>query len=303
MKKLDTGAKLSHIIIYVDKNVSEEDILAFCTNIKAKYPEMGFTYLCYDNQSQPNHGGDMVKLINSAKYAPDFLFIITDSQDALSAALDRGVACAALNTACNDSEDLYRARYCLEDIGFISYERIRRIWQRHHTIPWTIAVTPRLEIREQTEEDLDSLYDIYDDDEAARFVEPLYMDRDKEAAYLRDYISCQYGFHEYGLWAVTLKETGELIGRAGFFIREGYDIPELGYIIGRRHRRMGYAKEALVAITGYGLDELGFDRYMAFTDSRNTASVRLLESLGFFREGSDVIMGRMHDRYILTLHQ
>ena len=145
--------------------------------------------------------------------------------------------------------------------------------------------------------------EIYDDDEIRRFVEPLYKDRRAERQYIRDYIANQYRFHEYGLWAVTLKESGELIGRAGFSVREGYDIPELGYVIGRKYRNSGYAKEALRAIVTYGKEELGLYDYMAFTDSRNEASVRLLKSLGFVPEGCDNIMGRLHDRYFLTLEQ
>jgi RimJ/RimL family protein N-acetyltransferase len=195
------------------------------------------------------------------------------------------------------------ALYCIEDIEFMDYDRINRMWMRHHGIPWTITVTGRLIIREQTEDDLAGLYGIYDDDEIRKFVEPLYEDREKEREYMRDYIANQYRFHEYGLWALTLKDGGELIGRAGFSVREGYDIPELGYVIGRDHRRRGYAAEALGAIMDYGREELGLCEYVAFCDSANTASARLLESLGFSRSGSDQIMGRIHDRYLLTLKQ
>ena len=100
-----------------------------------------------------------------------------------------------------------------------------------------------------------------------------------------------------------LRETGKLIGRAGFSLREGYDIPEIGYIIGKRYRRAGYAKEALNAMIGYGRNELGIDEYMAFSSDRNKASVELLKSLGFCRKGQAEIMGRMHGMYILTKQQ
>ena len=32
---------------------------------------------------------------------------------------------------------------------------------------------------------------------------------------LSDYIKCQYGFYEYGLWALTNRHTGELMWKAG----------------------------------------------------------------------------------------
>ena len=296
---IDNDNNLSHIIVYVDKKVPETDIRAFCTNIKCEDPGLGFTYLSYDNQSDTNP----VNLINSAKESPRSLFIITDSKAALDVALDSGIACAAYSQAVTGGNDLSRALYCIEDIEYMDLNRIRRMWQRHYCIPWTIAVTDRLVIREQTEDDLDSLYEIYEDDEIKKFVEPLYEDRKMEQQYIRDYIANQYRFHEYGLWAVIQKETGTLIGRAGFSFREGYDIPELGYVIGRKYRNTGYAKEALCAIVSYGMEELGLREYMAFTDSRNKASVKLLESLGFAKSGCDNIMGRLHDMYLLTLGQ
>ena len=297
MAERDT--ELSHIIVCVDKRVPERDISAFCTNAKSEKPGLGFTYLCYDNQSDE----DPINLINSVIEKPDSLFIITDSKAVLMEAAGRGIACAALSTDMNAPEDLMSALYCIEDIEYMDLSRINRMWMRHHGFPWTITVTDRLIIREQTEEDLNRLYEIYDDEEIRRFVEPLYEEYEKEREYLLDYIANQYRFHEYGLWALTLKDGGELIGRAGFSVREGYDIPELGYVIGRDYRGRGYAKEALCAIMDYGKEELGLCEYMAFCDRENTASVRLLESLGFSRSGRDEIMGRMHERYLLTLRQ
>lgn len=296
---IDNDKNPSHIIVYVDKTVPKRGIRAFCTNIKCEDPGLGFTYLCYDNQSDT----DPVNMFNSSKESPRSLFIITDSKAALDAGLDLGIACAAYMQKSGENRDLSRALYCIEDIEYMDLKRIRRMWQRHHGIPWTIAVTDRLIIREQTEDDLDALYEIYDDDQIRRFVEPLYEEREAERRYLRDYIANQYRFHEYGLWAVTKKDDGELIGKAGFSVREGYDIPELGYVIGRKYRNAGYAKEALSAIVSYGKEELGLSEYMAFTDSRNEASVKLLKSLGFVPGGCDNIMGRLHDRYLLTLGQ
>ena len=295
--------KLSHIILYVDKTIPERDVMAFCTNIRSEEPQMGFTYLCYDNRFTPDGVEALVNLINSMSISKRSLFIITDSKNALMYASDQGIANAAVFAKGGENRDLSGALYCIEDIGFMDHARINRMWQRHHKIPWTIATTDRLVIREQTMEDIDSLYKLYDDDDIRRFVEPLYEDRKKEEEYLRDYIDNQYRFYEYGLWALTLKDTGELIGRAGIGSREGYDIPELGYVIGKRFRRKGYATEALRAIIVYGCEELGFDRYMAFTSQRNIPSVKLLERMGFLRAGCDEIMGRLHDRYLLTKTQ
>ncbi len=292
--------KLSHIILYVNKNVSEEDISSFCTNVRSENPYIGFTYLCYDNQFSRDENDLSANLTEALSEDADSLFIITDSGKAIEYATERNIACAALNSQNREDARFKKVLYCIEDIGFMTYFTINRMWQRHHGIPWIIAETKRLIIREQVLSDIDSLYEIYDDSEALKYVEDLYKDRKDEEKYLRDYIDNQYRFYEFGLWALILKETGELIGRAGIGNREGYDIPELGYMLGKRFRRKGYAREALKAIMEYGTAELGFSEYMAFTSRKNIPSVRLLESLGFSPAGNDVIMGREHTMYLLT---
>ncbi len=299
----EKAIKLSHIIVYVNENLPKRDFLAFCTNVRSDVPLIGFTYLCYDNQFPEKIPERLCNLIDSLRENVKELFVITDSVLAMDFAKAAGIACAALRTEGCEAPERFPVLYCIEDIEYMPFGRIERMWQREHGIPWTIARTKRLIIREQTMDDLDSLYDIYDDAEAGRFVEPLYEDREKERQYLQDYIDNQYRFYEFGLWAVVLTDTGELIGRAGIGIREGYEIPETGYIIGKRFRCMGYAKEAMEAVIDYGLQELGLTRYMAFTSAQNVPSVRLLKSLGFVMSGHADIMGRIHDMYILTKQQ
>lgn len=296
----EKAIELSHVILYVNKNVPKSDVSSFCTKIRSEDPDIGFTYLCYDNQTPGFLSDGLLNLLTLENDNRDSLFIITDSADAMDAVSDRGMGCAALLTSDNRDCDFSRVLYCIEDIGYMPLYRIRRMWQRYHGIPWTISRTDRLVIREQVMDDLDGLYEIYDDPDAVRYVEALFEDRRKEEDYLRRYIDNQYRFYEYGQWALTLKDSGELIGRAGISVREGYDLPELGYIIGKRYRRCGYAAEALEAIMGYAEKELDIHEFMAFTDGTNIPSVRLLRKLGFSLTGQDMIMGRPHDTYILT---
>ncbi len=300
---IDRNKKPSHIIVNVDKNVSEDSFRAFCTNIMSEDPQIRFTYLSYDNQIPDERDDTLCKVINKGSENTDQMLIITDSENAALYAGRTGVATAVLLTDRNRDRDFSFVTYCIEDIEYISFERINRIWQRHLGIPWTIAETERLVIREQTLDDLDALYEVYSDKDATRYMEDLYEDRDEEAEYLREYIDNQYKFYEYGIWAVILKENNKLIGRAGISSREGYDLPEIGYIIGREYRRCGYAKEACKAIIRYGQNELGFTEFMAFSKAKNTASANLLKSLGFMLSGRAVITGGEHTMYILTKTQ
>lgn len=72
---------------------------------------------------------------------------------------------------------------------------------------------------------------------------------------LKDYIRCQYGFYEWGIWALVEKETGQLVGKAGLtpIENEYFDgiSMELGYHIFKPYRRKGLAVEACRGIISH----------------------------------------------------
>lgn len=301
MNSDDKTKKLSHIVIYADKKLSENPIWAFCTNIRSENPKIKVSYTSYDNRIGDDDMTDYGKYAGPADEDCGSVFFISDSEPAVSYMSKNGIASAALLTRYNRDRSFSCVLYCIEDMEYMTFMRIERMWMRYHHIPWTITQTRRLVIREQVLDDIDILYDIYSDREATMYTEDLYEDRAQEADYLQKYIDNQYRFYEYGIWALTLKDNGTLIGRAGISRREGYDLPELGYILGRQYRGMGYAKEALEAVIKYGTDEFGFDKYMAFTREKNVPSVRLLKSLGFTCTGHADISGHDHAMYTLKI--
>ena len=60
---------------------------------------------------------------------------------------------------------------------------------------------------------------------------------------------------------------------------------EIGYIIARKHQGRGFGTEAVQALIQYCTDELAVHRIEALIHPENTASTRLVERLGFRREG------------------
>ena len=168
--------------------------------------------------------------------------------------------------------------------------------------PCHILDTERCRVREITPGDVDRLYEIYADPQITEFMEDLYEKREDEIEYTKEYIRCHYGFYDFGMWIVEDKETGKIIGRAGFDMRQGYDDPELGFMICREYQNKGYATEVCRALLSYGKQQLGFEKVGAFTASGNVASVRILTKLGFLYRGEEEIDSVKGDKECLSYY-
>ena len=92
-----------------------------------------------------------------------------------------------------------------------------------------------------------------------------------------------------GSWyqlAITLRETGELIGDCGLhFPTERQGQAEVGITLATAHQGRGYATEALERVLEYLFGDLGKHRVYATVDPRNAPSIALLERVGMRREG------------------
>ena len=84
----------------------------------------------------------------------------------------------------------------------------------------------------------------------------------------------------YGRWAVTLKQSGVMIGGCGLWWPEGYPRSELTWWIIPTERKKGYAKEASVAAINFGYETLGWTLVETHMNDENIAARRLAESLG-----------------------
>jgi RimJ/RimL family protein N-acetyltransferase len=84
---------------------------------------------------------------------------------------------------------------------------------------------------------------------------------------------------------VELAKTGELVGDVMLhFTSELHRSGEIGYVFHPDHSGHGYATEAAHTLLHLAFDDLGLHRVVARVDTRNDASVRVLERLGMRRE-------------------
>ena len=205
---------------------------------------------------------------------------LTDSAEACRQLLEAGQAVLIFLHPENSSESFSGAKYACENLTDLTPDYLERVYRRYRGIPWDILTTPRLLLRETTPKDVDAFLSIYSDPAITRYTEALYP-REEEIAYTRDYIRNMYEFYGFGIWTVIERSTGAIIGRAGLTMREGYEDPELGYVIGTPWQNLGYATEALRAILTYAKEELNLDTLRALVKPDNKKSRHLLEKLGF----------------------
>nr|WP_113886288.1 GNAT family N-acetyltransferase [Clostridium butyricum]AXB85006.1 GNAT family N-acetyltransferase [Clostridium butyricum] len=132
-----------------------------------------------------------------------------------------------------------------------------------------IIETNRLILREYTLDDFDNLYEIVSDPENMRHY-PKPFDEERT----RDWIEWNlenYKNYGFGLWVVTLKETGEFIGDCGISIQniDGELLPEIGYHIHKKYWRRGFGSEAARAVRDWAFENTDYNciySYMKYTN-------------------------------------
>lgn len=230
------------------------------------------------------------------------LLYITDSEEAYRELRRQGKYVLPYRHEGNWEADFAGAMYVIEEIEEADYETVDLVYRRFAGLPWEILRTKRCIIRETTEADVDSFYNIYAEPEITRYMEDLYEDREEELAYVAEYREKVYGFYGYGMWTV-LKRDGTVIGRAGISWREGYELPELGFVIGVPWQRQGYAYEVCRAILDYAREQLSFTQVQALVMEGNEKSAALCRKLGFRRTGTVVEDGDSYIVYDASLLQ
>lgn len=140
-----------------------------------------------------------------------------------------------------------------------------------------IAETKRLILRRYREADLMDLYEYLSDPEVVKY-EPY---RPMTLEEVKDNLAWRISTEE--MIAVELKGTGKMIGNV-YLGKRDFDSLELGYVFSAAYWGKGYARESCQALVEKAFRE-GTHRIFAECDPENESSWKLLERLGFQREG------------------
>jgi len=158
--------------------------------------------------------------------------------------------------------------------------------------------TPRLRLREFVPRDVDALEGILGDPVAMQYYPAPFPRAEIEEWVRRN--RARYRDCGFGLWAMLLKGSDELIGDCGCFVREleGHFEFELAWHVRRDLWGRGYATEAARHSIAYAFWKLGAGRVIALVRPENLSSCRVAEKSGMSCERAFFWRGYDHCIYV-----
>lgn len=166
-----------------------------------------------------------------------------------------------------------------------------------------ILETERLYLREMNQADFDALCNILQDEDTMYAYEGAFSDG--EVQEWLDWQISRYQKWHFGLWAVILKETDEMIGQCGLTMQpwKEMEVLEIGYLFNRLYWHKGYATEAAKGCKKYAFETLKADEVCSIIRDTNVASQNVAIRNGMKRKdiwtkhyrGVDML----HYRYVI----
>jgi len=156
--------------------------------------------------------------------------------------------------------------------------------------------TKRLFLRQMTLDDYDALNAVLGDSDNMKYY-PYVFDEKRVRGWIDRNLD-RYQKYGFGLWAVCLKDTGEMIGDCGLTLQniDGQMLPEIGFHMRANVQRKGYAKEAAAAVRDWAFRNTSYEALYSYCTQDNVASFKTAESIGmhFEKEYSDPGYGTLH---------
>ena len=144
----------------------------------------------------------------------------------------------------------------------------------------------RLRFREPVQTDAEAMLDLFGNANVTRYTEQETLHHIEEAQWLIHFF--RRGFVD-GIrvrWVMTLKDDNQAIGTFSYhnWERNQYRA-EIGYDLNEKHWNQGITTEAVTRMIRFGIEQMQLHRVEAVLLPDNHASARVLEKVGFQREG------------------
>lgn len=162
-------------------------------------------------------------------------------------------------------------------------------------------------MRELSQSDFEALSKILQDEETMHAYNGAF-NNDETQEWLDRQIA-RYKRYGFGLWAVVLKETNEMIGQCGLTMQpwKNQEVLEVGYLFQRKYWHKGYATEAAKACMDYAFQKLNADEVCSIIRDINIASQNVALRNGMQIKDDWIKHYRgvemPHNRYIISKNQ
>lgn len=152
-----------------------------------------------------------------------------------------------------------------------------------------VIETQRLQLREMTPADRPALCRILQDSEVMYAYNGPFSDEEVDEWLERQL--ARYRQYGYGLWAVVLKATGEMIGQCGLTLQQwnGREMLEVGYLFQRSYWHQGYATEAARACMDYAFGTLNSPIVCSIIRDNNLPSKQVALRNGMTRKAGVMV--------------
>jgi ribosomal-protein-alanine N-acetyltransferase len=145
--------------------------------------------------------------------------------------------------------------------------------------------TPRLTLRQPHWSDASAIFEQYaHDDLVSRYLAwRTHQNLAETGAFLRSRID-EWPVGQRTSWVITLRDNDQVIGMISQRQIMPYRV-SLAYVLGQAFWNQGLMTEAAQAVVNLALGRSAIYRVEAYCDVENIASARVLEKVGFQREG------------------
>ncbi len=147
--------------------------------------------------------------------------------------------------------------------------------------------TKRLTIRQLRLADLADFHFYRSNPEVTKYQGFDVMTKEQAENFINDNLTKHFGkAGEWVQYGIEHIENKQLIGDCAIKL-DAYDtrIAEIGITISHLEQKKGYAKEVMMGLLSFLFDTKGVHRVVEIVDAENTASICLLNSIGFRQEG------------------
>jgi ribosomal-protein-alanine N-acetyltransferase len=173
-------------------------------------------------------------------------------------------------------------------------------------LPTPTLHTARLQLRPFTDADADAVFALHSNRLVLRYWDAPPW---KQRAQAERFIAVCRQIEQEGTGARLAIERAAGGGFIGWCSLRAWDpvyrSAKLGYILDEAAWGRGFATEAAGTVLRWAFDTLDLNRVQSATDTRNTASARVLEKLGFVREGrlreDCIVDGEISDSWVFGL--